>query len=388
MIHGIKNALSFIAGQGFVRTDIRVENGRIAEIGEGVCAQGITLPRGAMVLPAFIDVHIHGACGADCTDGSVSALKKIAGALAAEGTASFLPTLMTQRQDVLCNAARAVQQFMDEDCDACAEALGVHLEGPFLSSDYAGGQPKEFIREDFEAVFGQLSAACGDRVKIVTLAPEITGYEFIRSLSERGINVSVGHSGCTFAAAEKSIDAGARAFTHTFNAQRGFHHREAGAVGAALLDDRAYCELIADCLHVSEPAMRLLVKCKPASKIMLVTDSVRAKGAPSDYMYREGGLEIRYRGGEVRLSDGTLAGSVLKMNVALKNMVQKAKVPLERAVLYCTENPAKYLNEERLGAVSVGKQADFAVLNGEFDVLLTVKRGKIIYKNREAGDIV
>ena len=381
MIRGIKNAVSYVKGRGFIRADIRIENGLIAEIGEGVCTDGVALPYDAMLLPAFIDVHIHGAGGADCTDGTVPALKKIASELATEGTASFLPTLMTQPQEKLCNSAHAIKQFMDAGYDGCAEALGVHLEGPFLADNYGGGQPRDFVHDRFDTVYGQVSAACGHRIKIVTLAPEITGYEFIRSLCGQGVNVSIGHSGCPFAMAKKSVEEGARAFTHTFNAQRGFHHREAGVVGAALLDDHSYCEVIADCLHVSVPAMQLLTKCKPSSKVLLVTDSVRAKGASADYCYREGGLEVRYQGGEVRLPDGTLAGSVLKMNVALKNMVQQVRVPLEQAILYCTENPAKYLNEERLGVVAAGKQADFTVLNGNFDVLLTIKKGKIIYKN-------
>ena len=382
MIHGIKNALTYVKGQGFIYTDIRIENSMIADIGRGVCKQGITLPDDAMVLPAFIDLHIHGAAGSDCIDGTVAAIKKIASALAEEGTASFVPTIMTQTQDVMCKAVRSVRQFIEEDHSISAEALGIHLEGPFLSEKYAGGQPRQFLDTDFRNIFDNLNAESGNHIKIVTVAPEVTGKAFIRELCEKGVCVSIGHTDCTYEMTEENIDVGARSVTHTYNAQRGFHHREVGIVGAALLDDRVYCELIADCCHVSVPAMQVLVKCKPESNILLVTDSIRMKGEKADRIYNEGGLEIYYTGKEVRLANGVLAGSVLKMNTALKNMVQKVKVPLEKAILFCTENPAKYLKaENRLGAVLKGRQADFAVLNSEFEVLLTIKKGEIIYKN-------
>lgn len=382
MINGIKHARVYIKGQGFIYADIRVENGIIADIGQGVCEQGIAIPNDAMVLPAFIDIHIHGAAGADCTDGTASAIKKISQALAEEGTASFVPTIMTQTRDIMCRSVQAVKQFIEEDCGCYAEALGVHLEGPFLSEQYAGGQPKQFVEADFQSVFEKMYVESGENIKIITLAPELTGTAFIGELCRRGIRVSIGHSDCTYEMAEKSIEAGAQAITHVFNAQRPFHHRETGIIGAAMLDDRVFCELIADGCHVSVPAMQLLIKNKPSSKVILVTDSVRIKGRKTNCEYNEGGLKIYYDGNEVRLASGVLAGSVLKMNTALKNMVQKVKVPLEQAILFCTENPAKYLNaEDRIGAIMKGMQADFVVINSDFEVLLTIKKGKIIYKN-------
>ena len=374
-IDAIRNALTFVRGDGFIRTGFRIEGGLFTEIEDG---EGYTLPVGTMVLPGFIDIHIHGVMGSDVTDASADGLKKIAGALAAEGTTSFLPTVMTQERSVMLASVRSVREFIENYETDRAEAIGIHLEGPFLSEKYAGGQPRYFVNGGIEDHFRLLEKEGGGNIKILTLAPEITGIDFIRETAAENINVSIGHSDASFETVMKSVGAGAKGVTHTFNAQRGFHHREAGVVGAALLCEDVWCELIADGCHVSVPAMRLLVKNKRADKVILITDSIRVKGMGAKD-YTEGGLSVHFSDGEARLQDGTLAGSILKMNVALRNMVQKVKVPVETAVKFCTENPARYLNEDRLGVIDRGKQADFVVVDQDFNVLLTVKKGKVIY---------
>ena len=175
-------------------------------------------------------------------------------------------------------------------------------------------------------------------------------------------------------------EAGATNVTHTYNAQSPLHHREIGVVGSALLLEDLYCELICDTIHVSVPAMQLLVKNKRADKLALITDAMRAKGL-ADGVSELGGQTVYVKGGEARLADGTLAGSVLRMNRALQNMVEKVGVPLTQAVDYCTINPARTLKmENEAGSIAEGKRADFAVLNDKFDVLYTVRDGKIIYK--------
>ena len=174
--------------------------------------------------------------------------------------------------------------------------------------------------------------------------------------------------------------AGARNVTHTYNAQSPLHHREIGTVGSALLYDDLHAELIADTIHVSVPAIQLLVKCKPLDRLILITDAMRAKGL-KDGISELGGQTVIVKNGEARLEDGTLAGSVLRMNRAVGNMVQKAGVPLLQAVDYATINPARTLGiEKEAGSIKVGKNADFAVLNGNFDVLLTVRDGNVVYR--------
>ena len=204
--------------------------------------------------------------------------------------------------------------------------------------------------------------------------------DFIRHLTEKGVVSSIGHTGAKFADIEKAIAAGANNVTHTYNAQTALHHREIGTVGSAMLLDELNCELIADTIHVSVPAMRLLVKNKPNDKLSLITDAMRAKGIP-DGISELGGQTVYVKNGEARLEDGTLAGSVLRMNRAIQNMVEKVGAPLTQAVDYATINPARMLKiDHETGSIKVGKRADFTVLNEKFDVVMTIRDGEVIYQ--------
>ena len=230
-------------------------------------------------------------------------------------------------------------------------------------------------------MFDEYNEESGNAIKIVTLAPEVEGAtEFIEHLSKKGVVASIGHTGAKFTDIEKAIEAGAKDVTHTYNAQTALHHREIGTVGSAMLLDALNCELIADTIHVSVPAMRLLVKNKPLDKLTLITDAMRAKGLP-DGVSELGGQTVYVKNGEARLKDGTLAGSVLRMNRAIQNMVEKVGVPFTQAVDYATINPAKTLNiDSETGSIAVGKRADFTVINQNYDILLTVRDGKIVYQ--------
>ena len=376
-----KNASVYAEGKGIIRTSVYFDD-KIRQIGGYVAgAEEIELPENAVVLPGFIDEHIHGAGGSDAMDGNTKDLAIIAETVAKEGTTSFLATTMTQSKENILKAMRAVKEYREAAGEQGARIAGVHLEGPFIAAAHKGAQPLEYVAAPDAKTFDEYNAACGNAIKIITLAPETDGaLDFIRHIVAQDTVVSVGHTGAKYAEVKAAMEAGATNVTHTYNAQSPLHHREIGVVGSALLLEDLYCELICDTIHVSVPAMQLLVKNKRADKLALITDAMRAKGL-ADGESELGGQTVYVKGGEARLADGTLAGSVLRMNRALQNMVEKVGVPLTQAVDYCTINPARTLKmENEAGSIAEGKRADFAVLNDKFDVLYTVRDGKIIYK--------
>lgn len=373
-----RGASVYVAGAGVTRTDIAFDE-TVREIGAAPTdAETVALPEGAVVLPGFIDPHIHGAGGADAMDGTAAALATISETVAREGTTSFLATTMTESGEAILRALTAVR-----DCRETpgARLLGVHLEGPFISETYAGAQPREYIAAPDIDVFDRYQAASGGRIRIVTVAPEVPGADaLIRHLAETGVVPSVGHSAAGVADVRRAIACGARSVTHTYNAQSPFRHREIGVAGSALLYDELNCELIGDGIHVSPEAIRLLVKNKPRGKMTLITDAMRAKGCP-DGVSELGGQTVYVKNGEARLADGTLAGSVLRMNDAVRRMVQVIGLPLTDAVDMATKNTAALLGiSDSCGEIACGKRADFTVLDPDFGVLLTVVGGREVYR--------
>lgn len=372
-----RNVRAYIEGKGVIRTDIAFEE-RIKEIGHA-CAEEIRLPENAIVVPGFIDVHIHGAGGFDTMDGTEQALRAIAKTLAEEGTTGFLATTMTQSEEKIEKALQAVKEYGGGEG---ARLLGVHLEGPFISPDYAGAQPKEYIVPPDVEQFIKYNTASGNKIKKVTIAPEEEGAEkFIKHLKENGVIASIGHSKATANEVRDAVCSGATSVTHTFNAQSPFKHREIGIAGSALLCDELSCEIIADGVHVSFGAIRLLVRNKPKDKITLITDAIRAKGL-GEGESELGGQKVYVKDGQARLCDGTLAGSVLKMNIAVRNMVKEVGVPFTEAIDYATKNPAEQLCiAEEAGSIAEGKRADFTVLDEDFNVRMTVVGGKVVYRD-------
>ncbi len=377
-----KNVNVYVAGKGVKKCNLSFDE-KIEKISR--CAdkkaEVIELPDGAIVLPGFVDQHIHGAGGSDGMDGTVEDIAIIAKTIAAEGTTSFLVTTMTQSPENITKALSAVKTYRETDKGDGARVVGVHLEGPFIAAAHKGAQPLEYVKAPDIETFDKYNAASGNCIRIVTLAPEVDGAaEFIKHLSSQGIVASIGHTGAKYPDIEKAVELGASNITHTYNAQTALHHREIGTVGSAMLIDELNCEMIADTIHVSVPAMRLLVKNKPADKLTLITDAMRAKGIP-DGVSELGGQTVYVKNGEARLADGTLAGSVLRMNRAVQNLVEKVGVPFTQAVDCATLNPAKNLGiDSEVGSIAVGKRADFTVINANYDVLMTVRGGEVIYK--------
>ena len=380
---GFKNAKTYVYGKGIITTNIGIENGVIAYIGndESVITEPLPYSNDQVVLPGFIDEHIHGAGGADAMDGTVEALSTIAGCVAKEGTTTFLATTMTQSPENILKAMKAVKDYKALNKADGAEVLGVHLEGPFISTKHIGAQPLDYVAKPSEEVFDEYNYACGNSIKIVSLAPEEQGAEeLIKHLASLGVIASAGHTDAGFNDMEKALSWGLTNVTHTYNAQKGVHHREVGTVGSAMLLDELNCEAICDLIHLSAPAIKLLIKNKPHDKFTLITDSMRAKHL-KDGLSELGGQTVIVKNGEARLENGALAGSILKMNNAIKNLVLSCGVKFTDAVDFATINPAKNLNIfDKTGSIEVGKKADLAVLDGEFEVMLTVREGNIIYK--------
>ncbi|MBR2385377.1 MAG: N-acetylglucosamine-6-phosphate deacetylase [Clostridia bacterium] len=379
---GFKNVKAYLPDVGVVTTNIGFENGKIVYIGDDASQIEAIAEVDGIVVPGFIDQHIHGAGGSDGMDGTEKDLQIISETVAREGTTAFLVTTMTQSPENISKALVAVKEVMQKGEFAGAEAIGVHLEGPFISPKHVGAQPLEYVAKPSVEIFDEYDRLSGGNIKIVTLAPEQEGgAELVEHLAKLGKVASIGHTASKYADVESAVKVGAKNVTHTYNAQTALHHREVGVVGSAMLFDELNCELICDLIHLCAPAIRLVVKNKPHNKVTLITDAMRAKGMP-DGISELGGQTVIVKNGEARLEDGTLAGSVLKMNDAIKNVVTKVGVSFTDAIDFATKNPAEnigVLNER--GTIEVGKRADFAVLNDSFEVLQTVVGGKIVYKN-------
>lgn len=378
---GFKNVKTYIKGKGVVTTNIAIDGDKICKIGDVKITDPLPYSQGQIVVPGFIDRHIHGALGSDVMDGTKDSLKNIAVSLTREGTTAFLATTMTQERSNIIKSLSAVKEYMKTDNLSGAELLGAHLEGPFISPDFIGAQPKEHISSPIIELFNEFNRASGNNIKVVTLAPELDGAsELIKHLANLGIVSSAGHTNANHLQIENACALGLSSITHTFNAQKGIHHRDIGTAGAGLLIDKLYTEIICDLVHLSVGAVKLILKCKPKDKIVAITDSMRAKYLPNGES-ELGGQKVIVNNGEARLENGALAGSVLKMNNALANLVLKCDVPFETAIDFMTANPALSLGVyDKMGSITEGKLANFAVLDGDLSVALTVRNGKIVYK--------
>ena len=259
--------------------------------------------------------------------------------------------------------------------------MGVHLEGPFISKDYVGAQPIEYVAEPKVETFKHYETVSGNNIKIITMAVEVEGAtDLIKYLKSKGIVASIGHTNAKYEDCKKAIEAGASNITHTYNAQKPIHHREVGTVGSAMLFDNVNCEAICDGIHLSAPAIKLLWKNKPNDKFTLITDAMRAKGMP-DGVSELGGQVVIVKNGEARLENGTLAGSILKMNNAVKNVMKFLDLPLEEVVKFATINPAKNLGIDKdYGSIKVGKKANLVVVDKDVNVISTIRDGLEVYK--------
>lgn len=364
-----------------IHGEILIRDGKIAQIAKEPIQdyQGMRLDGQALLaLPGFIDIHIHGAVGADFMDGEKEAISKIAAYLPKEGTTSFLATTMTQAPESIQKAIKVNTKELPNSKGA--EMLGIHLEGPFINEDFAGAQPVDYICKPSKSTIIEWFGEQLQHLKIVTLAPEKdVSYNVIRYLSNNGIIVSAGHTKATLMDITEAMENGLTHLTHYGNAMSGLHHREIGAVGAGLLNEHLLCEVIADGVHLSDNMLKLIYKIIGADRMILITDSMRAKGMPNG-KYTLGNQEVTIIGNEARLENGVLAGSVLKMNEALKRIYRLVHPPLEDLMKMSSANAAKRLGIfERKGSIKIGKDADIVLLNDEFEVIYTFCKGELVY---------
>jgi N-acetylglucosamine-6-phosphate deacetylase len=345
-------------------------------------AQAITFPTSYHLVPGFIDLHTHGANGYDVMDATPQALLNISKTLAKEGTTSFLATTMTADTADIEKALINVNEFMQSvDARQGAAILGVHLEGPFIAPAKMGAQRGDKIIAPNVELMQHWQATANQVIKLVTLAPEQPGsLELIHYLKTQNIIASIGHTNASYAEAVAAIAQGCKHITHLFNAMRSIHHREPAAVTAALLSPEVMVELILDGQHLHPAIVELVFKLKGKENIVLVTDAMRAKCLQAG-CYDLGGQDVHVREGVAQLADGTLAGSVLLMCSAIKNMMKYSGCDLSDAVKMAAENPAKALGIfDRKGSITVNKDADFVVLNEDLKVVMTVCAGHIVYQ--------
>lgn len=366
----IKNAYIVSPGYEFDGGAIVIENGRIKK----VLQPGTPLPKtdwvydaeGHMVMPGFIDVHTHGAVGVDvCDADDPTAIEKIAKAKLEEGCTSWCPTTLTVAEEDLVKALGHVAEYRKNE--KYAKVLGVHLEGPFINPACCGAQNPAFLRKPNIEEVKKLNAITP--VCQITFAPESEvgdGAKFVRECLDMGVVPSAGHTKCSYAEFKGVYAAGCRHLTHFCNQMTPLHHRDIGLVGAGLLLEDMRTEMICDKIHLSPDMIELAFQTKDPETILLITDSMRASHMP-DGPSSLGGLDVIVKDGAARLaSNGALAGSILRMNVALKNVSEVTGLPLNVLVKATSYNQAlEHGLEHELGCIEPGYIADIAVLDDE-----------------------
>jgi len=382
------------------RATLVIDGERVADVSSATASPASSTPLdGHIIVPGFIDVHVHGVEGIDALDGSDSTAA-IARRLPKFGVTAFCPTTVAcgpaRLRDVLESVAR-----LRGAIDAAARVLPAHLESNFINPDYRGAQPFECLRtpldalglrrrsgaaakagaEDFDAgdILAEIDRA-GGAVGIVTLAPELDGaLDLIRHLVAKGRRVSLGHSGADMEQGRAAIEAGATQATHLFNRMPPFGHREPGLVGAILSSERVAAEVICDGVHVHSEVVRMAVSTKGTARMMAITDGVAVAGMPEGSTALLGGRQIRVNKSAAYLEDGTLAGSVATMDRVFRFLVRDVGLSLVDAAHLCSTTPAAELSLTDLGTITKGAIADLVVLDRDFHVKQTYVAGRLVY---------
>ena len=353
----------------FQKKTIYIQDGTINLL-EADCQTSGTVfdAAGRRIVPGFIDIHTHGAVGVDVNGASAEDLEKIGKFFAKNGTTSWLASILTDTEE---QTSRAISQCIEYQASAGkgAQLLGIHLEGPFLASEFKGAMPEHLLKKGSADLAASYQRQANGNIRYITVSPEVEGVlELIPQLRELGIVVAMGHSGADYDTSMAAIQAGTAACTHTFNAMAPLHQHRPAIIGAALESD-VYCEMICDGLHLHPAIVRLLWKTKGPQRLVAITDSIMAAGLP-DGNYHLGVNQVVVEKGDAKLaSDGTRAGSTLTQDRALRNLLSFTGLSLEEILPVLTENPAKLIGVyDRKGSIEDGKDADLVVLDEQNQV--------------------
>ncbi len=333
------------------------------------------------LLPGLIDIHTHGGNGIDIVNCTMEDLNELTKFYSSKGVTSFLATIGTVSKEKIIDSLEKIKNLIEKGSEG-AQILGIHMEGPYIASDFRGAQNNDDIRSPSLKEFEEFFGIAGGNIKLITIAPELkNALKFIKAISKKGTVVSIGHSGADYETCQKAIRLGVNSITHFLNGMKSFHQHRPSIMGAALETD-IYCEIICDGKHLHPGTIRMLLKAKGIDRLIMVTDSILAAGL-GDGIYK-GFIDIIVKNGDAQLVDGTRAGSTLTAIEALKNVIKFSGLGLEKAIKLITENPARLLGiDNQKGSIKEGKDADIVLLDKNLNIIYTISKGKIIFK----GDI-
>ncbi len=353
----------FFIDDSFIFGSVEVKDGFFGDFHEGEAKEELlqdayTNLKGAYVIPGLVDIHIHGANGADTSDGTVEAIQRMSRYLASVGVTSFLPTAMTLPEEGIHAVTSSVLMAAASREKGAARPVGIRLEGPFLSKEKKGAQNEAYLRNPDREMFRRIWEKSEGKIKIIDVAPELPGaMDFIRSVSS-DCRVSLGHTAADYDIAAEAFEAGASHLTHLYNAVNPLLHRAPGPIGAAFMNPAASAEIISDGIH-SHPAALVAAFKLFQGRISLISDSIRCCGL-TDGTYDLSGQEVHLTGRKVTLADGTIAGAALNLYEDMKNAVRFG-IPKHEAILAATRVPADYIGETKIGRIEKGAYADFVV---------------------------
>ena len=365
---------------------IEIDNGKIAAIyptkstdpkkEEKDCLDA----SGLLVTPGLIDIHIHGCNSADAMDADRNALETISSFLIKHGVTSFYATTITSTRENILAALTSIAEF--KDAMPGASLLGAHVEGPFINLKYKGAQNPDFFRgPQIEEYREWLKTGV---FNLITIAPELDGMDdLIRFCVDNGVRLAIGHSEANFNQVIHAADLGVNQATHLFNGMRGLHHREPGTAGGILYDDRIYAQIITDGIHLHPAIVKITVQAKGIEKTILITDAMRAAGLP-DGAYELGGQAVSVINGAARIANGSLAGSTLTLDQAIRNTMKFTGLDFQTVIQMATIVPARAMGiDDRKGKIAVGADADLAFFNKDHSVAAAMVGGQIKYKDAE-----
>lgn len=359
-----------------------IEDGIISQLGK---ISDVEIPDGTelidcsncMITPGFVDLLCHGGAGASFADDSADSIKTASEYFLKHGSTTLLASLHAKPYELLLNDLKRVSDYILEHTES--NLFGIHMEGPFLNKIFKGAMNEEYLWTPSKELWEALWDSSQGTIKLMTIAPELPGaLDVIREAAKKGVVVSIGHSMATYAEIEAAIDNGAAHVTHIFNAMKPLHHRNPGVLLSSLLRNELKIELIADTFHVHNAVMELLLKLKGSDGIILITDSIKAGGMhEGEYDFAD--QKVIMKDKKAFLHDGTLAGSTLTLNTAIKNINRLGNAKINDAVRMASLNGAKVLGISRQkGIISVGKDADVVIMDSEFNVVMTLLKGKKI----------